>query len=158
MCPSLIKPEEFIDIVGDSMQKTELQIPKPLMSPEQVSQIHSIRGVYDFKGTVKGSDTMSWTILLDDLDEIDKPVYSRVLFVHKVKSIFDSLKYIDENTQTIGVAAPIEKAIEFATEATKRGVMRLPLIGRMLNFEMPWDGIFLFDRLVKWNTYGGPLR
>lgn len=154
----VVSPEEFIDIVGDSMQKTELQIPKPLMSPEQVSQIHSIRGVYDFKGTVKGSDTMSWTILLDDMDEIDKPVYSRVLFVHKVKSIFDSLKYIDENTQTIGIAAPAERAIEFATEATKKGVMRLPLIGRMLNFEMPWDGIFLFDRLVKWNTYGGPLR
>ena len=70
----------------------------------------------------------------------------------------DSLKHIDENTQTIGIAAPIEKALEFATEATRRGVMRLPLIGRMLNFEMPWDGIFLFDRLVKWNTYGGPLR
>ena len=154
----VVSPEEFSDILGDSMRKTEIQIPKPLMSPEQVSQIHSIRGVYDFKGQVKGSETMSWTILLDDLDEIDKPVYSRVLFVHKVKSIMDSLKYIDENTQTIGIAAPTERAIEFATEATKRGVMRLPLIGRMLNFEMPWDGIFLFDRLVKWNTYGGPLR
>lgn len=154
----VVSPEEFSDILSDSMTKTEFQIPKPLMSPEQVSQIHSIRGVYDFKGTVKGSETMSWTILLDDLDEIDKPVYSRVLFVHKVKNIMDSLKYIDENTQTIGIAAPTEKALEFATKATRRGVMRLPLIGRMLNFEMPWDGIFLFDRLVKWNTYGGPLR
>ena len=154
----IVSPEEFIDIVGESMQKTELQVPKPMMSPEQVSQIHSIRGVYDFKGTVKGSETMSWTILFDDLDEIDKPVYSRVLFVHKVKSIFDCLKYIDENTQTIGIAAPTEKAIMFATEATKRGVMRLPLIGRMLNFEMPWDGLFLFDRLIRWNSYGGPLR
>jgi phenylacetate-coenzyme A ligase PaaK-like adenylate-forming protein len=154
----VVSPEVFCDILGDSMTKTELQIPKPLMSPEQVSQIHSIRGVYDFKGSVRGSETMSWTILLDDLDEIDKPVYSRVLFVHKVKSIMDSLKYIDENTQTIGIAAPAEKALEFANQATRRGVMRLPLIGRMLNFEMPWDGIFLFDRLVKWNTYGGPLR
>ena len=153
-----VSPEEFIDIIGDSMQKTELQIPKPMMSPEQVSQIHSIRGVYDFKGTVKGSETMSWTILFDDLDEIDKPVYSRVLFVHKIKSIFDSLKFIDENIQTIGIAAPTDKAIEFATEATRLGVMRLPLIGRMLNFEMPWDGYFLFDRLIKWNSYGGPLR
>ncbi|MBO7562766.1 MAG: acyl-CoA reductase [Bacteroidales bacterium] len=154
----VVSPEEFIDILGDSMAKTEIQIPKPLMSAEQISQIHSIRGVYDFKGTVKGSDTMSWTILLDDLDELDKPVYSRVLFVHKVKSIFDSLKYIDENTQTIGIAAPQDKALDFADKATKLGVMRLPLIGRMLNFEMPWDGIFLFDRLVRWNTYGGPLR
>lgn len=153
-----VSPEEFCNILGNSMAKTELQIPKPQMSPEQISQIHSIRGVYDFKGIVRGSETMSWTILMDDLDEIDKPVYSRVLFVHKVKSIMDSLKFIDENTQTIGIAAPKEKAVAYATEATRKGVMRLPLIGRMLNFEMPWDGIFLFDRLVKWNTYGGPLR
>lgn len=153
-----VSPEEFCEILSDSMTKTELQIPKPEMSPEQISQIHSIRGVYDFKGTFKGSETMTWTILLDDLDEIDKPVYSRVLFVHKVVSIMDSLRFIDENIQTIGIAAPTEKALAFATEATRRGVMRLPLIGRMLNFEMPWDGIFLFDRLVRWNTYGGPLR
>lgn len=153
-----ISPEEFSDILGNSMMKTELQIPKPAMSPEQITQIHSIRGVYDFKGAIIGSDTMSWTILLDDIDEIDKPVYSRVLFIHKVKSIFDSLKLIDENIQTIGIVAPSDKALEFATEATKKGVARLPFIGRMLNFEMPWDGIFLFDRLVRWNTYGGPLR
>ncbi len=153
-----VSPEEFCNILADSMQKTEIQIPKPQMSPEQVSQIHSIRGVYDFKGTIKGSETMSWTILFDDQDEINKPVYNRVLFIHKVKNIFDSLKYIDDNTQTVGIAAPKKKALEFAVEATRKGVMRLPLIGRMLNFEMPWDGIFLFDRLVKWNTYGGPIR
>lgn len=154
----VVSPEQFTDLLGDSMEKTELQIPKPLMSAEQVSQIHSIRGVYDFKGEVKGSEKMSWTLLLDELDEIDKPVYSRVLFIHKVKSIFDTLKHIDENVQTIGIAAPVEKALEYSTQATRKGVMRLPLIGRMLNFEMPWDGVFLIDRLVKWNTYGGPLR
>lgn len=154
----VVSPEEFVDILGESMRKTELQIPKPPMSAEQASQIHSIRSVYDFKGSVSGSETMSWTILLDDLDEIDKPVYGRVIFVHKVKSIFDCLKHADENIQTIGVAAPMDKATAFATQATRKGVMRVPLIGRMLNFEMPWDGVFLFDRLVKWNTLGGPLR
>ena len=140
------------------MEKTEIQIPKPTMSAEQVAQIHSIRGVYDFKGEVRGSEKMSWTLLLDELDEIDKPVYSRVLFIHKVNSIFDTLKHIDENIQTIGIAAPQEKALDYASQATRKGVMRLPLIGRMLNFEMPWDGVFLIDRLVKWNTYGGPMR
>jgi len=27
----------------------------------------------------------------------------------------------------------------------------------MLNFEMPWDGIILIDRLIRWNTLAGPL-
>ena len=43
-----VSPEKFCEILNESMAKTEIQIPKPLMSPEQVSQIHSIRGVYDF--------------------------------------------------------------------------------------------------------------
>ena len=28
---------------------------------------------------------------------------------------------------------------------------------RAMRFEMPWDGIVLIDRLVKWNTVFGPL-
>lgn len=35
--------------------------------------------------------------------------------------------------------------------------MNLRDIGRMLNFEMPWDGIILIDRLVKWHTLAGPM-
>lgn len=73
-------------------------------------------------------------------------------------SIDESLKHIDENIQTIGIAAPEERARAYAEQATRRGVMRLPQIGRMLNFEMPWDGVFLMDRLVRWNTLWGPLR
>lgn len=153
-----VSPEQFVSMLAEAMSKTELQIPKPTMSIEQVSQVHSIRGVYDFKGDVTGSATMSWTLLLQDTTDLEKPVYSRVLFIHEVDSIMESIPYINENIQTVGIAASTEKAIEYAEEATAKGVSRLPQIGRMLNFEMPWDGIILFDRLVKWNTLGGPLR
>ena len=101
---------------------------------------------------------MSWTILYSDDNELNKPVYSRTLMVHPVRHMNDALQHIEEYIQTIGIAAPEEKAVAFADEATAAGVARCPQIGRMLNFEMPWDGVFLFDRLVKWNTLGGPLR
>jgi Acyl-CoA reductase (LuxC)./Acyl-protein synthetase, LuxE. len=153
-----ISVSRFLEILGEIMPKVELQIPKPITSIEQVSNIHSIRGIYDFKGYVVGSNNMSWTLLFDDKVERCSPIYSRVLFVHKIKSIYETLNLIDDNTQTIGIAAPKEKALDFALLATEKGVSRLPIIGRMLNFEMPWDGIILIDRLVKWNTYGGPLR
>ena len=152
-----VSPERFCEVLAETFPKTELQIPKPFVSPEQISAIHSIRGVYDFKGKVWGSSSMSWSILLNDENELCKPVYSRVLMVHPVDSINDSLKHIEEYVQSVGIAAPEEKAIDFANRATAKGVSRLPLIGRMLNFEMPWDGIFLIDRLVKWNTLFGPL-
>lgn len=155
-----VSVDRFIELLAEEMEKAEVRISKPESSVEQISQIHSIRGVYDFKGRVVGSDSLSWTLLIDDdvSCELCPPVYSRVLFVHKVASIFDCLKNVTEDIQTIGLAAPTEKGIKFAEEAIKKGVARLPRIGRMLNFEMPWDGIYLFDRLVRWNTLGGPLR
>lgn len=153
-----ISPERFMEILGNAMQRIEVQIPKPPVSTEQISQIHSIRGVYDFKGIVEGSSTMSWSLLMDKNVELCNPVYSRVLFIHEVDSIFDSLPLIDKNVQTIGIDAPEDKALKFALRATRLGVARCPVMGRMLNFEMPWDGLFLFERLVRWSTYGGPLR
>jgi hypothetical protein len=154
-----ISPERFCEILADIFPKTEVQIPKPTVSPEQIAAIHSIRGVYDFKGKVWGSTTMSWSVLLDDAAEslLCKPVYSRTLMVHQVEHINQALDCIESYVQTIGIAAPKEKAINFANKATQKGVARCPLIGRMLNFEMPWDGIFLMDRLVRWNTLFGPL-
>lgn len=154
-----ISPERFCEILADIFPKTEVQIPKPTVSPEQVAAIHSIRGVYDFKGKVWGSPTMSWSVLLDDTREslLCKPVYSRTLMVHQVEHINQALDCIEDYVQTIGIAAPKEKAIDFANKSTQKGVARCPLIGRMLNFEMPWDGIFLMDRLVRWNTLFGPL-
>ena len=152
-----VSPERFCQILNESMGKTEIQIPKPTMSPEQVSAVHSIRGVYDFCGLSIGSETMSYSILLDDFDELHKPVYSRVLFVHAVDSIMQAVKHINEDIQTVGIEATPEKAVAFAEAATPMGAVRFPQIGRMLNFEMPWDSIVLIDRLVKWNTLFGPL-
>lgn len=154
-----VSPERFCEILAEAFPKTELQIPKPTVSPEQISAIHSIRGVYDFKGKVWGSENMSWSILLSgDTDcELCKPVYSRALMVHEIDYINDVLDNIEDYIQTIGIEAPLDKAIDFANKATAKGVARCPQIGRMLNFEMPWDGVFLIDRLVRWNTLFGPM-
>lgn len=152
-----VSPERFCEIMAECFPKTERQIPKPAVSMEQISEIHSIRGVYDFKGQSWGSPEMSWTILLGDQNELNKPVYSRVIFVHPVDDIEDCLTHVEDYVQTIGISAPVEKAMAFADKATAKGVVRCPMIGRMLNFEMPWDGMFLIDRLVRWNTLLGPL-
>ena len=152
-----ISPEQFCEILAEVMPKTELQIPKPRVSPEQIASVHSARGIYDFKGKVWGDENLSWTILYAEENELSKPVYSRVIMVHAIDDIRDSLKHVDENIQTIGLAASLERAKEYATQATAMGAARCPSIGRMLNFEMPWDGIILIDRLIRWNTLAGPL-
>ena len=155
---SNISIEKFVEALAKAMERTEKQIPKGTVSQEEISAIHSIRGVYDFKGKVIGSPTMSWTLLIDTQVKLANPIYSRTLFIHPVENLMEVIPLLNEDIQTVGLAAPNERAISFAEAAVQRGVARCPQLGRMLNFEMPWDGIFLFDRLVRWSTLGGPLR
>jgi hypothetical protein len=152
-----ISPFQFAKYLSESMEKVSLQIPKSEASIEQISNVHSIRGVYDFKGKVWASSDTTWTILFDEDNFLANPVYSRVLTLHSVKQISDALEFINENIQTIGLAAKGSKALSFAESASELGVMRCPEIGKMLNFESPWDGIILMDRLVRWSTFGGPI-
>lgn len=152
-----ISPEQFVDYLAEGMKKAAVQIPKVEMSPEQVADVHSVRGIYDFKGKAVCSDDSTWTVLFSEDSNLCPPVYSRVLFVHPVESINDALPYVDDNIQTIGMAVHGKKALDFAVKAAEKGAMRFPDCGKMLNFESPWDGMFIMERLVRWNTLGGPL-
>lgn len=152
-----ISPRDFCNLLAESMEKTSVQIPKGETSIEQISTVHSIRGLYDFKGEVWASEDTTWTVVYSEDQKLRSPVYSRVIMVHPVSHIDETLELIDENIQTIGLASSGKKALNFAEKAVEKGVMRCPEMGRMLNFESPWDGIFLMERMVRWSTFGGPL-
>jgi len=49
-----------------------------------------------------------------------------------------------------------ERRLTFARETAKRGVCRLPDIGRMTFFDLVWDGLLPMQRMVRWVTLGGP--
>lgn len=152
-----ISPSDFARYLGEGMSKVAKQIPKESMSPEELAAVHSARGIYDFKGIVYGDNDSVWTVLYDEDTELRKPVYSRVVFVHSIDSLDDALQFVSDDIQTIGLAAKGEKAMTFASEAAMRGAIRFPVCGKMLNFESPWDGMYIMDRMVRWNTLGGPL-
>lgn len=152
-----ITPVKFAHILANAMSKVALQIPKGQMAPEEFAAVHAARGIYDFKGTVYGDPDSVWTVLYSEVPELNQPVYSRVVFVHPVRKINDVIGFVTDDIQTIGLAATGAKATDFATRAAQRGAVRFPACGKMLNFESPWDGMFIMDRLVKWNTLGGPL-
>jgi hypothetical protein len=152
-----IQVDEFAALLAKSLDKTSLQIPKGLESNEQIASIHSIRGVYEFKGSVWASDDSTWTILLSDDNKLNPPIYSRVIYIHPIQDIKETLPFIDENIQTIGISASDSRAIKYIEMASDLGVMRFPEIGKMLNFESPWDGIFIMERMVRWTTFGGPI-
>jgi len=140
-----ISPLKFTEYLSTAMAKVALQIPKGETSVEQISSIHSIRGLYDFKGRVWGSSDSTWTVLFDEEKFLSPPVYSRVITVHSVIHINEALAFVTDDIQTIGIAATGAKGLQFAERAAAAGVMRCPDLGKMLNFESPWDGIILMD-------------
>lgn len=156
-CGGSVTPKEFAAYLAEGMKKTATQIPKGETAPEQISAIHSVRGVYDFKGQVYGDDYCEWTVLYSEDVELHPPVYGRVVFVHPVEQMEDVLPFVTDQIQTIGLAAQGERAEKFAVAAANRGALRFPVCGRMLNFDSPWDGMYLTDRMVRWVTLGGPL-
>ena len=153
----LVSPQGFAQLLAEAMDKLSHQMPKGKMTPEEFAAVHSARGIFDFKGQVYGDQDSVWTVLYNEKLELNKPVYSRVVFVHPVEKLEQVLDFIDPNIQTIGLAAEGLKALDFATKAGEKGANRFPACGRMLNFESPWDGMFIMDRLVKWITLGGPI-
>lgn len=152
-----ISPEEFAGYLAEGMSKVAIQLKKGEMTPEEFAAVHSIRGVFDFKGKVFGDDDSVWTVLYENKAELNSPVYSRVVFVHPVDSILDAAEFVTNDIQTIGLAAETKEAAAFADKAARRGAVRFPVCGRMLNFESPWDGMFVMDRMVRWVTLGGPI-
>lgn len=152
-----IAPAEFARYLAVGMDKISKQLPKGRMTSEEFAAVHSARGIYDFKGTVYGDEESIWTVLYSERAELSPPCYSRVLFVHSVNDLDEVIAFVTEDIQTIGLAADGEKAIRFASSAAEKGASRFPVCGKMLNFECPWDGVFIMDRLVRWSTLGGPL-
>ncbi|MBE5891249.1 MAG: acyl-CoA reductase [Lachnospiraceae bacterium] len=151
-----VTPEQFAEYLNLGMEKVNRQITKGPMSAEQISAIHSARGIYDFKGKVWGDPDSLWTVLYSDDVELNAPVYSRVIHVHPVDDIEETLQFINGDIQTIGMAAEGEKELAYAVKASEKGAVRFPVCGKMLNFDSPWDGMYLTSRMVKWVTLGGP--
>lgn len=152
-----VEPAGFAKLLSEAMERVAVQIPKGQMSPEMFAAVHSARGIYDFKGTVYGDSDSVWTVLYSEEVQLNKPVYSRVVFVHPTDHINDVIPFVSGDIQTIGLAANGAKAMDFAVKAAGRGAVRFPVCGKMLNFESPWDGMFIMDRLVRFVTLGGPV-
>lgn len=152
-----ISPFDFTKQLYVAMNKALMQIPKGPTSAEQIAAIHSIRGIYDFKGIVLGDNDTSCTVLYDEENKLCKPVYSRVVFVHAIDKLDDCLTHITDDIQTIGLSAESYAKMDFVLKASNKGALRFPVCGKMLNFDSPWDGMYLTNKMVKWVTVGGPL-
>lgn len=152
----LTSAKEFAALLAPEMEKATQRIPVTEKSQENLDEIATVRAVYDFIGDVWQPKEADWTVLYDDEVKLASPTYSRVITVRSVADIMQCLDLIDETIQSIGLAAEGSKRLNFSESAVLKGVDRCPDVGFMTNFEVPWDGIDIFDQFVRKATLGGP--
>jgi len=151
-----VSPEVFARRLGDEMGRTLTRIPKMPPDAATVMAIALRRITHDMLHDVWHSQDTGWTVLYDEEMKLADPCYSRVVTVRGVADVMPTAGLAHEDIQTIGLALGGERRLAYAREAARRGVCRLPEVGRMTLFEPLWDGVLVMGHMVRWVTLGGP--
>ena len=135
-----------------AMDKVNKLIPKKPISESKAMEIHEIRSENEFSGTVFSSKDTSWTVVISKNDKLEKPCFSRVVFLKSISNATDLSTFNNKKIQTIGIVMNKEKRLKLIDTLSLHGGDRSPTVGDMSAYENPWDGMFVMDRLVKWVT------
>jgi hypothetical protein len=133
-----------LDIINSKL------LPKGEIDSVKALEIVGLGAEYEFKGKVFSSSGTEWTVVYTEEKGLAKGCFSRVIFVKPVEDIRQLGNFNNRQKQTLGVALTEENREKYLDIITIKGIDRCPKFGYMTFYESPWDGLFLFDRLVRW--------
>lgn len=140
----------FAERLSIAMKSLANKIPQQSYSSLETLNVLKKRTEYDMFYEAYYPDSLEWTVLFADNSLVEDACFNRTIFVKTFKNIEDILNQCNHLTQSIGVAMEKNNLLRFAKKAAIRGVDRFPKIGTMTLYEVPWDGMYVMDRFVKW--------
>lgn len=149
-----ISSKSFSKILAEKLKIVDNKfIPKGVDSPKKVMEILDVRSKYLLSGKVISSEGPNWTVIYTRSKLFEEPCFGRVIFVKPIKNIDDLVESTTYKFQTIGIACESKERLkQIGWKLTKNGGTRICSLGRMTFFDIPWDGIFPIDRMVRWVT------
>lgn len=148
-----VSVKEFSKKLAIQMELLEDVLPNKSIDNENAPAIVAARIENEFDGITYCKESTAWSVLYnEDVIELPKPLFSRVVRVIAVEDISKIYSLIDKYIQTMAIAMEGDKRKEFINECTYRGVERCVPVGLMHTMlpGSPWDGFFNCDRLVRW--------
>ncbi len=144
---------EFAEELAKQMEfVSRTLLPKEETGPKKAAEIVSLRAEQELKGRVFSSTGTTWTVVYSEEPGLAKGCFSRVIFVKPINALGQLAELNDRQKQTMGVALTEENKEKYLDLITRNGIDRCPDLGLMTFYESPWDGMFVFDRLVRWVT------
>jgi hypothetical protein len=95
-------------------------------------------------------------VISDSVSALPEPIFGRTLHLVSMRSPEGIVPLLTDQVQSVGVVGKKRELTELADLLGARGVKRFPTIGKMTNFEEPWDGESIVRALVRVSTLGGP--
>jgi|WetSurMetagenome_2_1015567.scaffolds.fasta_scaffold32253_3 hypothetical protein len=125
------------------------------MPEDLCANVINVRGTYllDTGKGILASKDLAWTIMMDDIDGFPDPVHGRCLFLREVDDLSTICDHITSNVQAIELLFddPAKK-LRFSEIATMAGADRIVSPGGSHDFGLPWDGMKVLSRMVRWVT------
>lgn len=147
---SKLGSKHFAKSLGKAMESLSKRNPQQYYSSLETLNILKKRTEFDMFFDAYYPDSLEWTVLHADNNVLEDSCYNRTIFVKTFSKKEEILMQCSHLTQSIGVAMKKDSLLEFARKAALKGVDRFPKIGSMTLYEVPWDGMFVMDRFVKW--------
>jgi len=142
--------------LAESLKKSILSLlgtmPKTVPSQMEVTVLLNLRAKYDMFHRAWYSDGMEFTILSDDYFKLGPPIGNRTIYLRKVEELDSITNLITPKVQSIGIVAMREQYEKLTKLFGEKGVQRFTQVGTMTFFEVPWDGYFLPQHLVRWTS------
>lgn len=151
-----ISVEELAKKISEQMELLEKILPNESVNNDNAPAIVAARIENELNGITYCKPNTSWSVLFnEEISELPKPLFSRVVRVVAIDDISRIYGLIDKYVQTVGVAMEEGKKKRFINECTYRGVERCVPVGLMHTMlpGSPWDGFFNCDRMVRWVSY-----
>lgn len=145
----------FAQALKRGLQNMLRSLPKMPPSEKEVSAILNLRAQYDMFHEAWYSSGTEYTILADDKTILGTPVGSRTVWLRQLHQTTSLANALPENVQSVGLAVDDLQREELTDLLGMAGVHRFTRVGSMTNFELPWDGHFIPQALVRWTSRPG---
>jgi hypothetical protein len=126
------------------------------LSADLVSEIAIYRRRRMLDSIVLG-EVGSTVVVPRESRSLPEPIFGRTVNVIRVSNVDELRDIPSAEVQSVGVAGSSKDFFELAQALENSSVKRFPQIGRMTNFEDPWDGVSITRNLVNFRTLGGPV-
>jgi len=146
-----------VEIIASWLRDAFERLPVALRNQEISSglsaKIINARARYllsDGKNCVAPGD-LGWTILIDQEICLEEPIQGKCIYVKEITSVDEVIPLVNHKIQaiSIGILDPAKRE-SFAKQVTYRGADRIVIPGTIHDFILPWDGIMILNRLVRW--------